>query len=178
MTIETIASGIVEWAGVLGLGYVVNDAGDSVLIHTPGGETRWYLRAIDGEFFVGTGQRSADEFFEVATATEEDVEKYLVSAVGPSLRAELLPQAPRVAPPVRSEDLAPEFTLEPANDGTTHGILLEGGKYRARFSSFTTPMYAVRFSHYANASVEDIRASYVDEFGKPVFTVDVTQVSA
>lgn len=178
MSVEAVASGIVEWAEPLGLGYLINDAGDSALIYTPGGETRWYLRAINGEFFVGTAQRSAEEQFEVATASEDHIAKYLLNAVGPSVRAELLPQAPRIAPQVRLEDLAPGFTLLPANDGSPHGLLLENGEYRARFSSYTTAMYAVRFSQYANASVDDIKASYSDEFGKPVFTVDVTQVSA
>lgn len=178
MSIKAIASRLVEWAAPLQLGYVMDDTGDIALLSTPGGETRWYLRTNNGEFFVGSAQRSAEEFFEIATTTEDDAERYLLNAVGPSVRAELLPQAPRVAPQVRLDEMTDSFTLVPAEDGTPHGVLLENGQYRARFSSFTTAMYAVRFSQYANASIDDIKASYADEFGKPVFAVDVTQVSA
>jgi hypothetical protein len=178
VTIEAIASRIVEWAAPLQLGYVMDNTGDIALLFTPGGETRWYLRTNSGEFFVGSAQRSAEEFFEIATTTEDDAERYLLNAIGPSLRAELLPQAPRVAPQVRLDEMTESFTLTAAGDGTPHGILRENGQYRARFSSYTTAMYAVRFSQYANAPLEDIRASYADQFGKPVFSVDVTQMSA
>lgn len=178
MSIQEVGTRVADWATPLGLGFLINDDGTAGLLHTVGGETRWYLRTNNGEFFVGSGQRAGEEFFEFAATTEDDVERYLVSAVGPSVRAELLPEAPRIAPQVRLEDLAPGFSLVQATDGTPHGVLLEDGRYRARFSSFTTAMYAVRFSQYANASIDEIKASYADEFGKPVFTVDVTQVSA
>jgi hypothetical protein len=178
VSITDVATRVAGWGAPIGLEFRVDETGDSALISTPGGETRWYLRANNAEFFVGTGQRSAEEFFEIATLNEEDAEKYLLSAIGPSVRAELFPESPRIAPKVRLEDLTPGFTLVPVDDGTPHGVLLENGQYRARFSSFTTAMYAVRFSQYANASVDDIKASYADEFGKPVFDVDVTQVSA
>ncbi|MET0990682.1 MAG: Imm61 family immunity protein [Glaciihabitans sp.] len=178
MTIHDIATRVVEWARPLNLAFGIDETGSFAHVFTPGGESNWFLRTNGAEFFVGTRQRAAEEFFEIATLTEDDMEKFLVSAVGPSVRSITLPEAPRIAPHVRPDEMAPGFSLVPVDDGTPHGVLLENGQYRARFSSFTTAMYAVRFSQYANASVEDIKASYADEFGKPVFSVDVTQVSA
>ncbi|PRY68838.1 immunity protein 61 of polymorphic toxin system [Glaciihabitans tibetensis] len=178
MTLRDVATRIVEWAAPLKLAFGLDDTGTYAHIFTPGGETNWFLRTNNGEFFVGTRNRASEEFFDIATLTEDDMEKYLVSAVSPSVRAEQLPEVPRLAPHVRLEEITPGFTLVPVDDGSPHGILLENGQYRARFSSFKTAMHAVRFSQYANATVEEIKASYADEFGKPIFTVDVTQVSA
>jgi hypothetical protein len=178
MSIQTVATRLTEWAAPLNLAFGLDESGTYAHIFTPGGEVNWFLRTNNGEYFVGSRQRAAEEFFEIATLTEEDAEKYLVSAVGPSVRSLTLPQSPRIAPRVGLDQLAPGFSFVPVEDGTPHGVLLENGQYRARFSSFTTAMYAVRFSQYANATVDDIKASYADEFGKPVFDVDVTQVSA
>lgn len=178
MTIEDVATRVAQWASPLNLEFGIDETGTYAHIFTPGGETNWFLRTNNGEYFVGTRQRAAEEYFEIATLTEEDAEKYLTAAVGPAVRSIGLPEAPRISPAVRSDEMAPGFTLVPVDDGTPHGILLENGQYRARFSSYKTAMYAVRFSQYANASVDEIKASYADEFGKPVFSVDVTQVSA
>jgi hypothetical protein len=168
MSIQTVATRLTEWAAPLNLAFGLDESGTYAHIFTPGGEVNWFLRTNNGEYFVGSRQRAAEEFFE----------KYLVSAVGPSVRSLTLPQSPRIAPRVALDQLAPGFSFVPVEDGTPHGVLLENGQYRARFSSFATAMYAVRFSQYANATVDDIKASYADEFGKPVFDVDVTQVSA
>jgi hypothetical protein len=178
MTIEDIGNRIATWTEALAF-EAVSGAADSTIIHSRGGETRWYVRQGEGEIIVRSSQRSkAQAWFAFSSADEVDVERYLIGAIGPALRAELSPSAPRVKPLVRLDDLAPQFTYVPASGNPKQGSLRESGYHRAQFASFQSPLQAVRFSQYANIPVAELKAAFLDPNGGAVFAVDATQTSA
>jgi hypothetical protein len=157
----------------------VSDGPNSCIIHSRGAETRWFVFRGPGEIIVTSSQRSKLEaWFAFSSADLVDVERYLVGVIGPALRAELTPSAPRIAPRVRLDELAPPFTYVQSANDPRQGILHDGGYHRARFASFQSPLQAVRFSQYANAPVDDLKAAFLDPDGGAIFAVDPYQTSA
>jgi hypothetical protein len=178
MTVYDVGRRVAGWAAPLEFVNLSDGLGDC-LVASRGGETRWYVATIEAGFAVTSSQRSADtESLEMLATSLDDVERFLLGAIGPAVRSAVLPSASRLAPPVRIEDLSPQFTYVPAPDGSLAGDLLEGGRFRARFASFASAHTAVRFSHYANTPVATVAAAFLDPVGAPLFAVHPTQLSA
>jgi hypothetical protein len=177
-TVRELGARIAAWTAPLAFESVTT-TDDYCVIVSRGGESRWYVILSDGQYIVSSAQRShTAQWFEMSTASLDDVERFLIGLFGASLRSELLPEAPRLAPLVRIDDLPTPFTYVPAADDARRGLLLHNGRERARFSSFATPHAAVRFSQYANVPVETLKAAFLDPQGAPVFALHPTQLSA
>jgi hypothetical protein len=178
VTIQDMGERIAAWTEALGF-ESVSDGPDSCIIHSRGGETRWFVFRGPGEIIVTSSQRSKLEaWFAFSSADLVDVERYLVGVIGPALRAELMPQAPRIKPRVRLDELAPPFAYVPARSNSRQAELMDGGYYRARFASLKSPLQAVRFSQYANAPVDELKAAFLDPDGGTIFAVDPYETSA
>jgi hypothetical protein len=119
---------------------------------------------------VTTEQRAGSERPKMMAARVVDVERYVTVELGRSVRDAVVPRLSRMSSPLEREGLAEGFDIVRAEDGDLSAILLEGGVERARFTSFESPREAVFFSHYANASLTDIKASLLDPRGQPALS--------
>ena len=171
MKISDVGTRVAAWAQSLGYSST-SAAPSSCVVANRGGEERLYLRQIGDDFVVSSASRSESERFEMSSRTVTDCEKFLVAELGSSVRRKLLPGSPALALPTKLEQLAPPFSLVPAEDDPRQAILLEGGRYRARFASLNDYRPAVLFTNYADVSVDTLKESFLDTTGDGLFPVN------
>lgn len=136
------------------------------VIWTGAGETRYFIHATDGWYVVTSSDRMGPESYEFAAGSMAVVEKYLYVAFGQSVRGDDLPY---IRVPFQRNELRPGYGVG-ARDFAgreRHTLLDSNGKTVA----ITAIDRLVELSHYLNASVDEIKASYLAPDGKPLFTV-------
>jgi hypothetical protein len=162
---------LAAWLGPLGI-HCEELTDDSVVLTGDGREVRWYLQK-SGEFFdVSTAERAAEPRLEMRAQSLADAERFLVVVYGALLRDGVMRQSPSLVIPWERDRLAPGFDLVEAPEGPLYATLVQAGRVRAAFRSFNFPDAAVMFSHVADATLIDAKSSYLDEIGKPLFTVE------
>jgi hypothetical protein len=170
MSVIDVGRRLAVWLAPLGVH--CEEPTDGTIVLTGGGrEVRWYLQE-SGEFFeVLTAERAEEPRLEMRTPSLVDAERFLVVVYGPLLRDKVLRQSPSLVVPWERDQLAPGFDLVEA-EGPLYATLVQAGQVRAEFRSFNFPDSAVMFSQVADATVADAQSSYLDELGKPLFTVE------
>jgi len=150
----------IEYADMAGLELRYID--DVWSLETPGGEIRRYLREASGVFTVTWVERGSPEGFVMSAADIDDVDRYLMAEMGSSIRSRR--RMGRIYGPRQESPLAPGWTARLDPKGRWQ-LFDPNGRSRATLNKGE----AVRFSWIGDASLEDLRASYLDPDGAPLF---------
>jgi hypothetical protein len=170
-TVAGVGARVAEWATPAGI-HCEQASDDGFLLTDVGLEVRWYLNRRKDSFEVSRAERAGQPQLEMRAFTLEDAERFLLSGYGPILRSAVMGGSPYLVVPWQRADLAPGFDLVENAEGPLWAGLYHHGRPRANFRSARNPDDAVMFSHIADASLDDIRNSFLDELGKPLFSVD------
>jgi len=135
---------------------------DAWVLANSGGETRLYLRRDSGAFVVTRVDRAEPEGFVMSAPDIVDVERYLTTHMGSTIRS--LRRIGLIYRPLREKFLVPGWTVLVGPDGYWR-LSDPDGRWRVTFNDDD----AVGFSWIADASLEDLRASYLDPGGAPLF---------
>ena len=157
-----------EWAALIRYRLVAR--GDTWLI-TDYGETSYQVSRTDGTYTLTEKQRGTEQFL-MSAADGVDIERCLVTEMGFSIRS--TKKLPYIflngkPGPATIDDLAPGYTVRQPSPRRVSLIGTNG--IRAVFAGKlpTNVRDAVEFSWIANADLADIRASYLDPDGLPLF---------
>jgi len=131
-------------------------------------ETGFILEGGAGSWILTKRDRNVDSF--VMSASDiVDVERYLTDIYGRSMRS--CCRFPAImGAGVTPAGIAPTFSLVEVSPGKV-ALLRQDGSIRAVFDGNmrSSADFAVKFSWIADASLEDLRASYRDPDGLPLF---------
>jgi hypothetical protein len=156
-------------------GYVFFGATDpgTVRLNDSGGEIVNYLRQnVDGWTVLTRSGRGAAEEFELATATDAMMERYLWGDLGDGVRS--LMRLPNLAYPTKPEDIAPGYYVGEYDETLNLRTLFDpSGKPVARAAGrIGSALNLVLISNYLAAPLDLLIASFEDPAGKPLFELD------
>ena len=155
-----------EWAA--GAGYEVFREWESTIVATRnGGEIRYTVSRTGDTFTVLRAERAEDDIPLMRTTRAIDVERYLTAQLGIAVRSRR--ELPRLSFPFQPEDAAPGFRFQDIAPGWATLVRADGNPIEATFAD-TSMHPAVRFSFYADADPADVRRSFTDPSGSPLFT--------
>ena len=169
---QHLSSDLQEWAGQARFELTPSDpSGAAMFWSAPGGETRFYIRhSDDGWTTLQRSERGGPERFVLATSTRPAMERYLWGLFGVDVRS--LRGLPRIETPSEISELAPGYTVSDLDENDHRTLIDNDGRAVARARKRTLSLWTlVELSHYLAASVEDIKASYEDPSGRPLFHV-------
>jgi Immunity protein 61 len=130
----------------------------------------YLVRGSDTEGYVlSSSERLQDEQFELFGTSLSVIERHLFAVFGTAIRSHL--RLPRLSFPGKLEELAQGYSLtEVDSDGYRWLVNASGSlaKARGRVSSIST---LVRLSHLLSNSLADIKISFEDPGGHPLFTL-------
>lgn len=168
MTPPTLSSELVDWARQAG--YSLSLDSDTATFWTdPGGETRVYIRRDSkGWIMVTSADRGGEERFELSAVDTDVAERYLWKFFGTVVRANL--HLPWLEVPTEASDRAPGYAIEEREDGFAYlsdprGKIIAKGR-----GGFMGIAMLVWLSRLVSAPASDIKATYEDEKGRPVFS--------
>ena len=159
-----------EWIGRLG--YRIQVSGDAWML-TNFSEMTYYVRAEEGRYVLHEQSRNDPPEFVMSASSVVDIERHLTTYFGFSVRSMLrLPYIFVGGRPGFSTvaNAAPEFRLE-LLERSRVGLVDANGHVRCVFYGDLADRScnAVEFSWFADASLEDLRRSYLDPDGLPLF---------
>ncbi|MCL2454927.1 MAG: TNT antitoxin family protein [Micrococcales bacterium] len=140
----------------------LRELADGWVLVSGGGEIRDYLRRVSGVFVLTNAQRAEPEQFVMSAPDILDVERYLTDDMGSSIRSRR--HLWFVYTPRDEKDMAPGWTAVVDSDGNRH---LSDPDGRAR--AVVYGRNATWFSWLADVPLADIRNSYLDPNGAPLF---------
>ncbi len=169
--------------------------GDGVWVIT-NNETHYWLLQTDGLYLLTTSDRNGPREFMMEAVDVTDIEKYLTCLFGFSIRSSR--KLPAIYVPLRAEDLKPGWDMKhiPSKQLAIceDSRLVDSSHFAVHsnlpssWSAITPPEdywllrdpigreravfyneHAVRFSWIADASLEDLQASYLCPDGLPLF---------
>jgi hypothetical protein len=146
-----------------------DSTGAAIFWSAPGGETRFHIReGDDGWTTLQRSERGGPKQFVLATSTIASMERYLWGLFGVDVRS--MRGLPRIDTPSEISDLAPGYTLRELDAENQRTLLDAAGEAVAlarerRLSLWTL----VERSHLLSASVENIKLSYENPPGEPLF---------
>ena len=150
------------------------DQGDTVVVASPGGEIRFLYR-VDraGVFSVARAERAESERPVLWSNASLVPERYLTAEIGDEVRSKL--GLPQIVLPLDDDSVPPSIRIIP---GSAHVLELVGtlDGTLGQFSERGYPEPIVQYSHYANASLSELRASFLDSNGAPVFSHQTKRV--
>ena len=160
----------VEWIALNHYRIVVR--GDAWVL-TDFSDVDFYIRRASDVFVLTKTERGGHERFVMSASNAADVERVLTMSFGFSIRCEMgLPFIFLKGRPglVSVADAAPGFRLE-AESGDRVAVVTETREVRARVYGDLglNSDEAVKFSWIADARLEDLRRSYLDPGGLPLF---------
>lgn len=136
------------------------------IIWNKGGETRNYVDFMDGWNVVTSSDRMGPESFSFAGKSMPITEKYLYGAFGGSVRNRDLPL---IRAPFERHQLRPGYAIEKQFfAGRERSTLVDRAGHAVAIAATDR---LVALSHYLDASVDAIKASFEAPDGKPLFTV-------
>ena len=131
-----------------------------------GGEIRYTVSRSDDTFTVARAERAEDDMDLMRTTRAIDVERFLTAQIGIPARSRR--GLPRLLFPFQPEDAAPGFRFQQLDQGWATLVRTDGNPIDATFAD-TSMHPAVRFSYFADADPADIRRSFADPSGSPLF---------
>jgi hypothetical protein len=172
----SVSEAIVEWAEIAGFKTKQGtETADGRVEFTAGlGEYR-KLVGIEGDswIIVNDSDRLGPEYVVFAASELEATERYLLDTFGRTIRSRR--KLPRIPLPMTAEGVADGFELEPRDLRGEERLALVDSDARVVAFSRGDPTIAVfelvRLSHLMSASVEDIKASFLDPNGSPLFSL-------
>lgn len=165
ITDDFFSDGFSRW--IKNAGYGVASEGDEISVTNQGGEIRYNINVRNDLFCLDRAERAEDPEFTLSSRGTSDIERYLSVQIGGDMRQ--LMGAPRILFPFREDEVAPGYRLISFKDGLS-GLACSGGRaLDVRFRDLDYVHPAVQYSYYADAALIDIRRSYSDRHGKPLF---------
>lgn len=168
MTLMELSAELVDWARIERFTYV--NGGDALQLYSPGGETRYYIRhARKGEkgFTVTQADRGGSEEFIFTAASLAVVEKYFWVKFGFGIR--MSRRMPRLVFPRKSDEIAPGYELRSVQPDMID-LLGAGMEVLATtYDELGGRSLLVELSYVIGYSPEQLRASYLDPNGRPIF---------
>ena len=145
--------------------------GDAWVLSDPGGELREYLRLSENGYAVTHAERGGAESFRMSAYAVIDIERYLTDILGWDIRS--IKRLPDIMPspvPLQPGDIAPGYVMEKVGQNRV-ALLNRQGDVRVIMQGDTNieAFSTVAFSWIADASLADLRASYLDPDGLPLF---------
>ena len=159
---------LIEWAAMAGLSLSFYD-GIWVLADL-GGEIRYYLHSTDVHTLT-QAERGDPESFLVSAVNITDIERYLMNSWESTIRyRRSLPYISSDPLPLQACDIAPGYSLREVEPGKA-AIVSSDGTVRViiRGDTTSTAFIPVWFSYILDASLKDLRASFLDPDGLPLF---------
>lgn len=172
MTAPRISSELAEWARLNGFILTPESSSGAALFASEhGGEVRYYLRAAPGGGYILTSaERASSEQFEFYTKLMPVMERHLMASFGWLYRSEH--QLPRLTTFRTQDDLAPGYTIVAGEREGSFELLDRSGALTARAHGKVTSISAfAELSHLLEASLSDIRRSYENSNGSPLFSI-------
>lgn len=157
-------SGFDEWAAAAG--YEVFREPGATIVASAGGEIR-YTATREGDVITLFRSERAEDDAPVMRSTDPlDIDRYLTAQLGVAVRSRR--GLPRLSFPFEPGDTAPGLRFEELPDGWSTLVREGGTRIAAQFRD-TSMHPAVRFSLYADADVAEVRRSFADPSGAPLF---------
>jgi hypothetical protein len=169
-----MGKGLAEWLRPAGYS-CLEVSNDEVVVANLGWEVRWYIRQREADVTVSSAERAGSEVLIMAAHDLLDVERYLTFRLGSSTRPSAFRQH-QIDVPWQLDEVAEGFAVRATDDADLRAVVLESGRERARFRDISYPVDAGAFTHYANSSVADLRASLRDQSGEPLFGAYVSRI--
>ncbi|MCL2455858.1 MAG: TNT antitoxin family protein [Micrococcales bacterium] len=160
MTILPYSPEFIEYAK--SAGYKPYETDGEWSLENSGGETRIYLRQNSGMFVLTRADRAESESYIMSAPDATDIERYLTIRMGSSIRSSR--RLGFIFTPWNVTDLAPGWVAVVGLDGRWR---LTGPDKCDRAVFYDDA--AVEFSWFSNVSLADIRSSYLDPDGAPLF---------
>ena len=167
-----ISEDLQEWARRASYDLTPSDASGAALFWSvPGGETRLYIRETsDGSNVLTRSERGGAEQFVLSAPTLCPIERYLWGLFGADIRSVL--GLPRIDIPSEITDLAQGYELSELGAASQRTLRRADGEAVAVARGRTLSVWTlVELSRLLSASVEDLKASYEDSSGRPLFHV-------
>lgn len=153
------------WAAEAGY-EVFREADSTVVASADGGEIRYTVAREGDTLTLFRAERGEDDVPQLRTSDPVDAERYLSAQLGIAVRSRR--GLPRLSFPFEPEDTAPGFRFATLADGWATLIRSDGVAIAAALVD-TSMHPAVRFSYYADADPADIRRSFAEPSGAPLF---------
>lgn len=173
MIVPEISEALIDWAANAGMNYSVFESSGAACFANGGGEYRYYIRestADPGWYVVTRASRNESEWFVFSANDLASVEKYFWVSFGADIRT--VQRLPRLAFPTEPEDVAGGFAVKFSGDGES--VLVDrAGKpiVRAGGDDITDIFLLVMMSYCLGVSAGDLKRSFSDPNGKPVFPI-------
>ena len=141
------------------------------LLADSGGELRNYLRLSEAGYTLTFAERGGAENFKMAAYDIIDIERYLTDVFGSSIRSRGgLPYIMPSPVPLHASDTAPGYKLEEAGQNRVALLNSQGDVRVVMYGDVNTEASTpVCFSWIVDANLADLRASYLDPDGLPLF---------
>ena len=164
-----VSDDLMTWAAMAGYRLTPEDqSGGAVFSTDPGGEIRFFLRrSAKDVYIVSSAQRASAEQYELYGTSMKTIERYLFGIFGSDVRSRRL--LPRLIIPTEQGHLAPGYSLDESDDDGFTCLRDPNGlvaKARGRVTSTST---LTKLSHLLSAALPDVRTSYEDPDGRPLF---------
>jgi len=156
-----------QWVSLIGYKIL---AKDDAWVITDYGETTYYVDFVKIGYVASVTQRGGAKQF-LINASSIDVERFLTDIFGSDIRSVLsLPDIRSVPLPLQAGNIAPGYSLRAVSPGKV-ALVSTTGILRATIHGSTTSsaFIPVWFSWIIDASLEELRASYLDPNGLPLF---------
>ena len=170
MTAPTVSKGLIEWASKAGYAFTrEDDSGAAIFWSNPGGEIRYYLRTDrGGGITLTSAERGSAEQFEIFTCSVNAMERYLLPIIGIDLRSKK--GLRRIKTPRTIEEVAEGYRVGEADSEGYRNLYFPSGEVAARSRGRTNSIPTLtELSHFLQASEADLRNSYEDPDGRPLF---------
>jgi hypothetical protein len=172
MMVPEISGALIDWASNAGMSYSIFESDGAACFANAGGEYRYYIResADSGWYTVTKASRNDPEWLVFSASDLAGVEKYFWASFGADIRT--VQGLPRVEFPTESEDIAHGFSVKLSGQGES--VLVDGaGKpvIRAGGDDITDIFLLVMMSYCLSASVADLKSSFTDPQGRPIFPI-------
>lgn len=151
-------------------GYEYARLGESFRFSTAGGGTSFYIRPSDvdhGWYTVTESERGAGEDFAFSAACLDVVEKFFWTEFGFAIR--MSRSLPSLVFPLRPENVAPGYSLTSAGKDLVELRYSNTMVIARACGDLTGLSLLVKLSNIICYSQEELRASYQDPAGRPIF---------
>ena len=137
----------------------------------PGAELRYYIRLSEAGYTLTFAERGGDEGFEMSAYDIAVIERYLTDVFGSDIRDSR--EFPDIMPsplPLQINNIAPGYTLKEVGEARVALLNWRGAVRAVMYGDTKTNAFTpVGFSWIVDASLADLRASYLDPDGLPLF---------
>jgi len=150
--------------------YFLRPEGDALMISSePGGEVRFYLRRRESGFTLDRAERSEDERLIMWSTSTEEIEKYLIVAIGEDVRTAL--GLGMLDGPTNASQLRDGLHVTQIADGTFAIQRADGSLTPGRFlhAGIAAPIYD--YATTVGHSPQSLCDAYLTPDGAPLFTL-------